>query len=157
MISAYYIFKRPAIVSDEPFRKSDESMTGVYVAQNHYSANIPQKINLAAFPRRINVDRVSIRKGAIFPRSLKYIASARGMVIRGGDWQCRPQSVGAYKRVRPPFTNADLSNRCFLSARLRSDSLYQPLFGSNPTESSGQKVSSGMLETALQASKGSEP
>lgn len=56
---------------------------------------------------------------------------------------------------RPPFTEA-LSGRCFLSAELRSDSLYQPLFGSNPAESSGQKVSSRTLIPALQASKGSE-
>ena len=49
--SVSYIFKRPAPRKDQPFRKSEKSIAGVYVAQKHYSANIPQEINLAAFPR----------------------------------------------------------------------------------------------------------
>lgn len=63
MNSAYSLFKRPAIISGRPFRKSDKSMTGVYVAQKHYSANIPQEINLAAFPRQLIADKGSFDGG----------------------------------------------------------------------------------------------
>lgn len=108
MNSAYSLFKRPAPTKGQPFRKSDKAMTGVYVAHNHYSANIPQEINLAAFPRRINVDRVSIivMWRAVYATKLMFYGLARTIVRV-------PLSIVIHRFESCHDSNADSYNRCF--------------------------------------------
>ena len=95
--------------------------------------------------RRINVDRVSIRKG-----------QGPGCARSARKFTGYFRTVWCGCNSRWPFTNADSVSRCFLSARLRSDSLYQPHSGSYPVGImwlEGKQL--GVLVPALQASKGS--
>jgi len=113
--SAYCIFKRPALIAkDQPFRKSDKSMTGVYVAQKHYSANIPQETNLAAFPRRINVDRVSISGLPCHKSRAKWLPIA---LVANNIAPVTMQETATWLSVGRS-SNADSYSRCFRYKRL---------------------------------------
>jgi len=113
-------FKRPILIDkDEPFL--EVGLVG-FQAREHYTPNLAQEINLSRIQRRINVDRVSIRKGAEIGTAKldgSHEVNAQQHAARSASVEAESvgvtnwPNVGAAKRVRPPFTHADSYSRCF--------------------------------------------
>ncbi len=105
--SAYYIFKRPTFIDKgEPFL---EAVLGIPGA-GHYTPNLAQEINLSRIQRRINVDRVSIRKG--YPW-LQVSATNESRRLGGNNSEGTPRWGAVMRTLLVPFTNADSYSRCF--------------------------------------------